>query len=65
MRIRRLAGYLGGTAVGGLVATAIASSALMLPGVASAQVDEVVVTATRRGETDIQTTPVSISVVGA
>jgi iron complex outermembrane receptor protein len=44
--------------------TATATTGLLAPGLASAQVDEVIVTATRRGETALQTTPVAISVVG-
>ena len=44
--------------------TAMATTGLLAPGLASAQVDEVIVTATRRGETALQTTPVAISVVG-
>ena len=64
MRTRILSGFLSGATLGGLVFATLSAAALMLPGVASAQVDEVVVTATRRGETDIQTTPVAISVVG-
>ncbi len=64
MRTRILSGFLSGATIGGLVFATLSAAALTLPGVASAQVDEVVVTATRRGETDIQTTPVAISVVG-
>lgn len=42
-----------------------AASTLMLPGVSFAQssLEEVIVTATRRAETDIQTTPISVSAV--
>lgn len=65
MRSRILSGFFGGATFGGLVLGTLSTTALILPGLATAQVDEVVVTATRRGETDIQTTPVSISVVGA
>ena len=64
MRTRILSGFLSGATLGGLVLGTLSAAALMLPGIASAQVDEVVVTATRRGETDLQTTPVAISVVG-
>ena len=65
MRTRILSGFLSGATLGGLVLGTLSAAALTLPGIASAQVDEVVVTATRRGETDLQTTPVAISVVGA
>ncbi len=64
MRNLRFAGYLSGTATGSLVLAALATSTIMLPGIASAQLEEIVVTASRRGETELQTTPVSISVVG-
>jgi len=40
-------------------------TAVLAPQVAQAQLEEIVVTATRRAETDIQTTPVSVSVVSA
>ncbi len=63
MRNLRFAGFLSGTATGSLILTALATSAIMLPGVASAQLEEIVVTASRRGETELQTTPVAISVV--
>lgn len=45
--------------------TMAAVSTLMLPGVSFAQssLEEVIVTATRRAETDIQTTPISVSAV--
>ncbi len=65
MRKPILSRFLGGATAGGVALTALSVSGLFAPGLANAQVDEVVVTATRRGETDIQTTPVSISVVGA
>ena len=64
MRILKFAGFLSGTVTGSLVLAALATSTIMLPGVASAQLEEIVVTASRRGETELQTTPVSISVVG-
>ena len=65
MRTRTLSGFFSGATIGGLVLGTLSATALMLPGLASAQIEEVVVTATRRGETDLQTTPVSISVVGS
>lgn len=45
--------------------TLAAASTLLLPGMSFAQssLEEVVVTATRRAETDIQTTPISVSAV--
>ena len=64
MRIRDLAGLVGGATTGGLVLAAVAALGVSFPGVASAQLEEIVVSASRRGETDLQTTPVTISVVG-
>jgi iron complex outermembrane receptor protein len=65
MRKPILSRFLGGASASGVAFSALSVSGLFAPGLVSAQVDEVVVTATRRGETDLQTTPVSISVVGA
>ena len=59
--IDKLAGF------AGAVATATLSLAtLLVPAAAGAQqLEEVVVTATRRAETDLQTTPVAVSAIGA
>jgi iron complex outermembrane receptor protein len=48
-----------------LCLTAIAAVMVVAPQIAQAQLEEIVVTATRRAETDMQTTPVSVSVVTA
>ncbi|MEM8816073.1 MAG: TonB-dependent receptor [Pseudomonadota bacterium] len=64
MRKRSFAGLTGGATTGGLALATAAGFTLLTPGLASAQLEEIVVTASRRGETDLQTTPVAISVIG-
>ncbi|MEM9335818.1 MAG: TonB-dependent receptor [Pseudomonadota bacterium] len=52
------------TGFAGTVALATSTLALALPGIAGAQqLEEITVTATRRAETDLQTTPVAVSSV--
>lgn len=60
----KIGGIVSGITTGTIVLSTLAVATVMLPGVASAQLEEIVVTASRRGETELQTTPVSISVVG-
>ncbi len=64
MRIRSFAGLVSGATVSGFTLLVAGGLTMLTPGLASAQLEEIVVTASRRGETDLQTTPVAISVVG-
>ena len=64
MRKRSFAGLVSGATVSGFTLLVAGGLTMLTPGLASAQLEEIVVTASRRGETDLQTTPVAISVVG-
>ncbi|MEO0995934.1 MAG: TonB-dependent receptor [Pseudomonadota bacterium] len=63
MRIRAICQWVSGTVCSAATLTLLATTALLYPGISAAQLDEIVVTANRRSETDIQTTPVSVSAV--
>ncbi len=64
MRTRFLSRFLSGATFSGLLCATFASSALLVPIASSAQeLEEITVTATRRGETDIRTTPVAITAI--
>ena len=55
---------IGGVGASGVFAALVSITALTAPGLATAQqLEEIVVTATRRAETDLQTTPIAISAV--
>ena len=65
MRSQTTIGFIGGTTISALVLGLTATSGLLYSTPSHAQLEEIVVSATRRGETALQTTPISMSVVGA
>ena len=52
MRIRSFAGLVSGATVSGFTLLVAGGLTMLTPGLASAQLEEIVVTASRRGETD-------------
>ncbi|MEM7502968.1 MAG: TonB-dependent receptor [Pseudomonadota bacterium] len=62
--MRFLKNVAGGSSVVSLLSSALVVTATLVPGISAAQqLEEIVVTATRRAETDLQVTPVAVSAV--
>ena len=66
MQTRFINSLIGSVGVSGLLAAFVVITALSAPGVSKAQVlEEIITTATRRAETDLQVTPVAVSAVSS
>lgn len=64
MQTRFIKGFIGGIGASGICAVLVAATALVVPATGAAQqLEEITVTATRRGDTDLRTTPVAVTAI--